>query len=86
MALVYMVFALQAERCFDECVTGFRTKKLTSSEKECVKTCSAKFTKFTQRIASRFQELQIKMNVRTCCVRLFIYLPGELITFVVVFL
>ena len=50
------------ERCFDECVSGFRSKKMTSGEKECVQKCATKFTTFTQRVASRFQELQIKMN------------------------
>mmetsp|Transcript_34361 Transcript_34361/g.50505 ORF Transcript_34361/g.50505 Transcript_34361/m.50505 type:complete len:94 (-) Transcript_34361:152-433(-) len=50
------------ERCFDECVTGFRSKKMTGGEQECVKKCATKFTTFTQRVASRFQELQVKMN------------------------
>ncbi len=54
--------SLQVEVCFDECISGFRSKKLTSAEKECVTKCATKFTGFTQRVASRFQELQIKLQ------------------------
>ena len=35
---------------------------MTGGEQECVKKCATKFTTFTQRVASRFQELQVKMN------------------------
>ena len=33
------------ERCFSECVTGFRSKALTAPEEKCVTTCANKYLK-----------------------------------------
>eukprot|EP00965_Chrysotila_dentata_P004672 151991-Pleurochrysis_carterae.AAC.1 len=33
------------ERCFSECVTGFRSKQLSGPEEKCVGTCANKFLK-----------------------------------------
>ena len=37
------------ERCFSECVNGFRSKNLDSKEDKCVTTCAAKFLKHSVR-------------------------------------
>merc|ERR1719499_2131223 len=50
------------ERCFNECVTSFRTKALEGSEEQCVKRCVQKFMSFSQRVAMRFQEKQQQMG------------------------
>jgi len=33
------------ERCFSECVTGFRSKALTGPEEKCVSVCANKYLK-----------------------------------------
>mmetsp|Transcript_47841 Transcript_47841/g.108453 ORF Transcript_47841/g.108453 Transcript_47841/m.108453 type:complete len:99 (-) Transcript_47841:82-378(-) len=50
------------ERCFNECITNFRTKSLESTEEQCVKRCVQKFMSYTQRVALRFQEKQQQMG------------------------
>lgn len=35
------------EKCFNECVTSFRTKALESSEEQCVTRCVQKFMSFS---------------------------------------
>ncbi|CAE8611172.1 unnamed protein product [Polarella glacialis] len=50
------------ERCFNECVTSFRTKGLDGTEEQCVKRCVQKFMSFSQRVAQRFQEKQQQLG------------------------
>ena len=57
------------ERCFNECVTSFRTKSIDASEEQCVKRCVTKFMTFSQRIAVRFQEKQQQMGQKGYGVR-----------------
>ena len=45
------------ELCFSECVTGFRSKALTTTEEKCVNTCAEKFLKHSGRVGQRFGEL-----------------------------
>ena len=45
------------ELCFSECVSGFRSKVLTSPEEKCVNTCAEKFLKHSGRVGQRFGEL-----------------------------
>mmetsp|Transcript_7468 Transcript_7468/g.9952 ORF Transcript_7468/g.9952 Transcript_7468/m.9952 type:complete len:94 (+) Transcript_7468:211-492(+) len=45
-------------KCFDECVQGFKSKKLTDTEDTCVEQCAEKFIKLTQRVGFRFAEHQ----------------------------
>lgn len=45
-------------RCFDICVTGFRSKTLEKGEITCVNNCSDRFIKMTQRVGLRFAEHQ----------------------------
>ena len=45
------------ELCFSECVTGFRSKALSSPEEKCVNTCAEKFLKHSGRVGQRFGEL-----------------------------
>ena len=45
------------ELCFSECVSGFRSKALTSPEEKCVNTCAEKFLKHSGRVGQRFGEL-----------------------------
>ena len=45
------------ELCFSECVTGFRSKALTTPEEKCVNTCAEKFLKHSGRVGQRFGEL-----------------------------
>ena len=46
------------ERCFKDCVEGFRRKTLDKSEEGCVKHCAEKFLKHTTRVGMRLAELQ----------------------------
>ena len=46
------------ERCFDGCVSSFRSKTLDKSETACVENCSARYVKMTQRVGLRFAEHQ----------------------------
>jgi import inner membrane translocase subunit TIM9 len=41
------------ERCFTDCVTGFRAKTLTDGEDKCVKACAEKFFNHAVRAAAR---------------------------------
>ena len=45
------------ELCFTECVSGFRSKALTTPEEKCVNTCAEKFLKHSGRVGQRFGEL-----------------------------
>lgn len=45
-------------RCFDNCVTGFRSKTLSKSEVTCVEHCADRYIKMTQRVGLRFAEYQ----------------------------
>ena len=45
------------ELCFSECVTGFRSKALSSPEEKCIGTCAEKFLKHSGRVGQRFGEL-----------------------------
>mmetsp|Transcript_19930 Transcript_19930/g.45979 ORF Transcript_19930/g.45979 Transcript_19930/m.45979 type:complete len:96 (+) Transcript_19930:63-350(+) len=49
------------ERCFNECVTNFRSKALETGEEQCIKNCVQKFMNFQQRVTIRFQEKQVQM-------------------------
>ncbi|KAL7068368.1 Tim10/DDP zinc finger domain-containing protein [Cryptosporidium serpentis] len=44
------------QRCFNECITIFRSKDLDSNEKTCVNSCVAKFMDFSRRIGLHFAE------------------------------
>jgi import inner membrane translocase subunit TIM9 len=46
------------ERCFDGCVSSFRSKTLDKSETGCVENCGARYVKMTQRVGLRFAEHQ----------------------------
>jgi import inner membrane translocase subunit TIM9 len=46
------------EKCFGECVHSFRSKSLDKKETDCVKHCSEKYIKLTQRVGLRFAEQQ----------------------------
>jgi len=46
------------ERCFNECVTNFRSKSLDATETSCTQRCVQKFMAYSQRVAQRFQEKQ----------------------------
>ena len=49
-------------RCYTECVTGFRAKKMSDKETRCVDRCAEKFMKYSQRVGQRFQEHQAAME------------------------
>jgi mitochondrial import inner membrane translocase subunit TIM9 len=44
------------QRCFNQCVTSFRSKDLDKQEAECVNNCVLKFMSFSQRIGQRLVE------------------------------
>jgi import inner membrane translocase subunit TIM9 len=46
------------ERCFEGCVSSFRSKTLDKSETACVENCAARYVKMTQRVGLRFAEHQ----------------------------
>ena len=45
------------EKCFRECVSGFRSKDLDATEERCVQNCCNKFMKGSARVGQRFGEL-----------------------------
>ena len=45
------------EHCFTDCVHTFRSQALGDKEETCVQRCFSKYSAGTQRIATRFQEL-----------------------------
>ena len=46
------------ERCFETCVTSFRSKNLDKYETSCLNNCSDRFIKSANRTGLRFQEHQ----------------------------
>eukprot|EP00529_Nitzschia_sp_RCC80_P034576 CAMPEP_0113460168 /NCGR_PEP_ID=MMETSP0014_2-20120614/10842_1 /TAXON_ID=2857 /ORGANISM="Nitzschia sp." /LENGTH=98 /DNA_ID=CAMNT_0000351801 /DNA_START=90 /DNA_END=386 /DNA_ORIENTATION=- /assembly_acc=CAM_ASM_000159 len=46
------------ERCFEGCVTSFRSKTLDKSEITCMEHCAGRYIKMTQRVGLRFAEHQ----------------------------
>ena len=52
------------QRCFDNCVTGFRSKTLSKSEINCVEQCAERYIKMTQRVGLRFAEHQAMQQKR----------------------
>ena len=50
------MYNFMVERCFTDCVRGFRSKTLDDSEKQCISKCAEKYIKMTQRVGFRFAE------------------------------
>lgn len=46
------------ERCFDGCVSSFRSKTLDKHEMPCLENCAGRYIKMTQRVGLRFAEHQ----------------------------
>jgi import inner membrane translocase subunit TIM9 len=46
------------ERCFEGCVSSFRSKTLDKSEISCLENCAGRYIKMTQRVGLRFAEHQ----------------------------
>jgi hypothetical protein len=51
-------------RCFDGCVTNFRSKALDKAEITCVEQCAGRYIKMTQRVGIRFAEHQAMQQKR----------------------
>eukprot|EP00287_Rhodomonas_sp_CCMP768_P003265 CAMPEP_0196722468 /NCGR_PEP_ID=MMETSP1091-20130531/4830_1 /TAXON_ID=302021 /ORGANISM="Rhodomonas sp., Strain CCMP768" /LENGTH=123 /DNA_ID=CAMNT_0042064179 /DNA_START=68 /DNA_END=440 /DNA_ORIENTATION=- len=49
------------ERCFANCVNGFRQKTLDEKEDKCVKRCTMKFIKASARAGQTFQQVGMQM-------------------------
>ncbi|KAI9845023.1 MAG: hypothetical protein M1837_005167 [Sclerophora amabilis] len=49
------------QKCFDDCVTDFTTKSLHTKEEGCVMRCVDKYLKGSERLGTRFQELNATM-------------------------
>ncbi|KAG5181226.1 hypothetical protein JKP88DRAFT_346645 [Tribonema minus] len=47
-----------AYKCFGQCVTTFKTKKLDATETACIENCTAKFLKLSQRTGQRMGDYQ----------------------------
>mmetsp|Transcript_7486 Transcript_7486/g.8948 ORF Transcript_7486/g.8948 Transcript_7486/m.8948 type:complete len:99 (-) Transcript_7486:51-347(-) len=52
------------ERCFDSCVSSFRSKTMDKSEIGCVENCAGRYIKMTQRVGLRFAEHQAMQQKR----------------------
>mmetsp|Transcript_76483 Transcript_76483/g.127448 ORF Transcript_76483/g.127448 Transcript_76483/m.127448 type:complete len:99 (-) Transcript_76483:408-704(-) len=50
------------ERCFSECINGFRSKILSDPEDKCITTCANKFLKHSARVGQRFGELSMQQQ------------------------
>lgn len=53
------------QRCFNECITSFRSKTLEKLEKACVRNCVSKFMIYSARVGQRFAEKNQQLNVTT---------------------
>lgn len=51
-------------RCFETCVTNFRSKTLSKHEIGCVEHCAERYIKMTQRVGLRFAEHQALQQKR----------------------
>ncbi|XP_063858256.1 mitochondrial import inner membrane translocase subunit Tim9-like isoform X2 [Scylla paramamosain] len=51
-----------SENCFNACVWDFTSRSVRANEENCTQNCVEKYTKVTQRISERFQELQMLSN------------------------
>ncbi|KAH7873141.1 Tim10/DDP family zinc finger protein [Lentinula edodes] len=51
------LYANIVERCFSSCCNDFTSKTLSSKEETCVMSCTEKFLKHSERVGSRFAEL-----------------------------
>ncbi|XP_076058841.1 translocase of inner membrane 9 isoform X2 [Oratosquilla oratoria] len=51
-----------SESCFADCVWDFTSRTIKGQEDSCVTNCVDKYTKVTQRISERFQEIQMLSN------------------------
>ena len=45
------------ERCFDGCVSTFRSKDLDAAESKCIASCTSKFLRHSLRLWQRFSEI-----------------------------
>mmetsp|Transcript_31909 Transcript_31909/g.71635 ORF Transcript_31909/g.71635 Transcript_31909/m.71635 type:complete len:96 (-) Transcript_31909:1259-1546(-) len=52
------------ERCFNNCVTSFRSKSLDKYETPCIENCAERYVKMTQRVGLRFAEQQAMQQKR----------------------
>jgi len=52
------------ESCFNTCVWDFRGTTLKGAEERCTERCVDKFTKVTQRVSERAQEIQFSGTFR----------------------
>lgn len=51
-----------SEDCFKHCIWDFTSRTIKNQENSCVTNCVEKYTKVTQRVSERFQELQMISN------------------------
>ncbi|KAF2356027.1 Tim10-like [Trinorchestia longiramus] len=51
-----------SEDCFKHCIWDFTSRTIKNQENACVTNCVEKYTKVTQRVMERFQELQMITN------------------------
>ena len=58
LTLSFRMYNNLVERCFEGCVSSFRSKALDKSESACVENCAARYVKMTQRVGLRFAEHQ----------------------------
>jgi import inner membrane translocase subunit TIM9 len=58
LLILHSMYNNLVSRCFDGCVTGFRSKTLGKSEIDCVEHCASRYVKMTQRVGLRFAEHQ----------------------------
>lgn len=50
-----------SDRCFDDCVFNFKTRKLTQGEKSCVLKCTDKYMQAQQRMSKVYADEQLAM-------------------------
>jgi mitochondrial import inner membrane translocase subunit TIM9 len=61
---IYSMYNNVVYRCFDNCVSGFRSKTLATHEITCVEHCADRYIKLTQRVGLRFAEHQAMQQKR----------------------
>merc|ERR1711862_372462 len=60
----FTIYNALVERCFNTCVSSFRSRSLDKYETPCVENCAERYIKMSQRIALRFAEHQAMQQKR----------------------
>lgn len=62
--MIYRMYNILTEKCFDTCTYSFRSKTLDKSETTCIQNCASRYIKVAQRVGLRFAEQQAAQQMK----------------------